>query len=119
MARQNVPDLYLALKRRHPQLFQAAEALGQAARKEGPLAEKQVQLIQLAAAAAIRSEGAVHSHTRRALQSGATPDEVRHALLALISTIGFPSVVAATSWAEDLLGRTPKRRVSQAKNRSR
>jgi alkylhydroperoxidase/carboxymuconolactone decarboxylase family protein YurZ len=38
------------------------------------------------------------------LKSGARPEEIRHALLALTSTIGFPNVTAALSWSEDLLG---------------
>jgi alkylhydroperoxidase/carboxymuconolactone decarboxylase family protein YurZ len=45
----------------------------------------------------------VHSHTRRALEAGATAGEIQHALLLLVSTIGFPTVVAAMSWAEDVL----------------
>jgi len=56
-------------------------------------------------AAAMRSEGALHSHTRRALQAGAEPDEIRHAIILVTSTIGFPQVVAALSWAEDVLGK--------------
>lgn len=63
-------------------------------------------LVQLAAAAAVHSEGAVHSHARRALSSGASGEEVRHALLSLTSTIGFPNVTAALSWAEDVLDQT-------------
>ncbi|MBI5420184.1 MAG: carboxymuconolactone decarboxylase family protein [Deltaproteobacteria bacterium] len=66
------------------------------------------QLIQLAAAASIRSEGSVHSHVRRALDAGATPEEVRHALILLTSTIGFPTVAAAMTWAGDLLAK-PRR----------
>ena len=129
MAQRSVPDMYMKLKRRHAGLFAAAEALGQAARKEGPLDGRQAQLIQLAAAAAIRSEGAVHSHTRRALESGATPEEVRHTLVLLVSTIGFPSVVAATSWAEDIIEgkakparsttRTPAPKTAPERRRSR
>jgi len=72
-------------------------------RHAGPLDEQMVQLIQLGAAAAIHSEGAVHSHTRRALEAGATPEQIRHTLIALTSTIGFPTVVAAISWAEDVM----------------
>jgi 4-carboxymuconolactone decarboxylase len=98
------PGLYLLLKKRHPEYVAALEALGEAARKAGPLDEKTLHLVQLAAAAASRSEGAVHSHTRRALESGASADEVRHALMAVTSTIGFPNVTAALSWAEDVLG---------------
>jgi 4-carboxymuconolactone decarboxylase len=103
MAKGKAPKIYLQLKRRHPRFFAAVDRLGQAVRKEGPLPEKTIQLVQLAAAAAIRSEGAVHSHVRRALEAAATPDEVRHTLLALTSTIGFPNVIAACSWAEDHL----------------
>ena len=105
MAKKTEPKLYLQLKKRHPEYFDALDGLGQAVRKAGPLPEETAHLIQLAAAAAIHSEGAVHSHVRRALEAGASPEEIRHALILLTSTIGFPSVVAALSWTEDVLGR--------------
>jgi 4-carboxymuconolactone decarboxylase len=97
------PGFYLRLARKHPQYIAAVEALGQAVRESGPLDSKVLHLVQLAAAAAIRSEGAVHSHVRRALEAGATPDEIRHAVIALTSTIGFPNVTATLSWCEDVL----------------
>ena len=97
----NKPGFYLSLTRKHPQYIAAVEALGQAVR-EGPLDSKWLHLVQLAAAAAIRSEGAVHSHARRALEEGITPDEIRHALISLTSTIGFPNVTASLSWCEDV-----------------
>jgi len=91
------------MKQRHPQLLEAVDAVGVAVAKAGPLSEKARQLVQLAAAAAIRSEGAVHSHARRAVEAGASVEEVRHAILLLTSTIGFPTVVAAMTWADDVL----------------
>ncbi len=94
---------YHKIKARHPQLLDAVDALGMAVAKAGPLSEKTRQLVQLAAAAAIRSEGAVHSHARRAVEAGASAEEVRHAILLLTSTIGFPTVVAAMTWADDVL----------------
>jgi AhpD family alkylhydroperoxidase len=94
---------YQIMKRRYPELMQAVEALGEATANAGPLDEKVKHLVQLGAAAALRSEGAVHSHARRALQAGATEDEIHHALLLLTSTIGFPTVVAAMSWVDDIL----------------
>jgi AhpD family alkylhydroperoxidase len=94
---------YLRVKNRFPDFINAVESLGTVTRKEGPIDEKGTQLIQLAAAAAIRSEGSVHSHTRRALEAGAQVDEIYHALILLTSTIGFPNVMAALSWAEDVL----------------
>lgn len=94
---------YAKMKERHPQLLDAVETLGSTVAKAGPLSEKTRQLVQLAAAAAIRSEGAVHSHTRRAIDAGASKDEVRHTILLLTSTIGFPTIVAAMTWVDDIL----------------
>jgi AhpD family alkylhydroperoxidase len=103
MERKHGLETYKNFKKQHPAYFQAVETLGAVVRQAGPLDELSLQLIQLAAAAAIHSEGAVHSHTRRALEAGATPQHIHHALLALTSTIGFPTVVAALSWAGDVL----------------
>lgn len=97
------PEKYRILKKRHPELFDAVESLGKSAKRAGPIEEKHAHLIQLAAAAATRSEGAVHSHTRRARDAGASVEEIHHALLLLVSTIGFPGVMAALSWADDVL----------------
>jgi alkylhydroperoxidase/carboxymuconolactone decarboxylase family protein YurZ len=103
MTDASVPNRFAELQQRFPKLFQAVEALGRSVREEGPLEEKSTQLIQLAAACALRSEGAVHSHVRRALAAGATAEETYHAIVVLASTIGFPNVVAALTWADDVL----------------
>jgi len=96
------PKQYESMKKRFQPYFTAAENLGKAAKEAGPLDSKTAQLIQLAASAAIRSEGAVHSHTRRALEAGAVPEEIYHALILCAATIGLPTVSAALSWAEDV-----------------
>jgi len=44
----------------------------------------------------------VHSHTRRSLEAGATIDECRHVVLLSLTTIGFPAMMAALSWVEDV-----------------
>lgn len=97
------PKNYRRLRDQYPEVMQAYESAGALARESGPIDEKTSHLIQLGAAAAMRSEGAVHSHVRRALDLGAGREEVRHALLLLISTIGFPAVAAAFAWANDIL----------------
>lgn len=104
MADKQLPQNYLDFRSRYRKLAGAIDELGKAVRDEGPLDEKSAQLIQLGAAASTRSEGAVHSHARRAVDAGASADEVRHAILLLTSTIGFPAVMAALSWVDDVLG---------------
>jgi alkylhydroperoxidase/carboxymuconolactone decarboxylase family protein YurZ len=98
-----LPDQYTSIKKRFKAFFKASENLGKAAKIAGPVSDKNAHLIQLAAAAAIHSEGAVHSHTRQALELGAKPEEVYHAIILLTSTIGFPTVSAALCWADDVI----------------
>lgn len=107
-AKKKLPKAYLGMKERYGRVMEAVEGLGEVLKGAGPLDEKTAHLIQLAAAAAIRSEGSVHSHVRRALAAGAKPEEIRHALVLLTSTIGFPTVAAAMTWASDILGRPGK-----------
>jgi AhpD family alkylhydroperoxidase len=95
--------LYTDLKKRHPQLINAVEAMCDIARNSGPLDEKTVQLIQLGAAAAIGSKGSLRSHAQRALEAGATREEINHAIIVLTSTIGFPTVAAALSRLDEVL----------------
>ena len=105
MEKKRELETYQRFRKQYPDYFGAIEALGTAVRQAGPLDEQVVQLVQLGAAAAIRSEGAVHSHARRALEAGASPEQVRHAVLSITSTIGFPTVIAALSWVDDVLER--------------
>jgi len=103
MAQHGIPDWYKFLKETQSDFIEAVEDLGKITKKAGPLSEKTVHLIQLGGAAAIRSEGSVHSHVRRASEAGASKDEIFHTLISLTSTIGFPNVAAALSWAQEEL----------------
>lgn len=105
-----LPMNYRSIVKQYPGYMAALDAVGEAAASAGPLPEKTRQLVQLGAAAAIRSEGAVHSHTRRALAAGATREEVQHAVIAATSTIGFPNVMAALSWINDIAQPAPRTR---------
>jgi len=103
-----LPEQYISIRKRFKKCINAVDNLGKAARAAGPLDDKSANLIQLGAAAAIRSEGSVHSHVRRALEAGATPDEIYHAIILLSSTIGFPTVSAAICWADDVIAERKK-----------
>jgi 4-carboxymuconolactone decarboxylase len=101
---RDFPRWYSSTREQHREYIEALEKLGETVRKQGPLDEKTSHLIQLAAAAAIHSEGSVHSHARRAMKAGATPEEIYHTIMLLTSTIGFPTTSAALSWVYDLVG---------------
>jgi 4-carboxymuconolactone decarboxylase len=95
------PKNYTWLMTEFKSVLDAHQEYGKQLNASGPIDDKTAQLIQLAGAAASQSEGAVHSHTKRALDAGANKEEVYHSILLLASTIGFPRMAAALSWARD------------------
>lgn len=99
-----LPGRYLQFQKRFPAVFQAYESLGAAAAESGPLDGKARAMVKLAIAIGGQMEGAVHSHTRRAIEAGCAPDEIRHVALLSITTIGFPSMMKTLSWVEDVIG---------------
>ncbi len=103
MPNKSIPSHYLKIKKEFPDFIQDIENLGETCKNAGPLDAKTAHLIQLAAAVATKSEGAAHSHTRQLLQAGANPEEIKHAVILLASTIGFPAVMAGLSWVNDIL----------------
>jgi AhpD family alkylhydroperoxidase len=100
--KKKISKHYIYLKERFPDTMSAVENLGATIREAGPLDNKTIELVQLAVAASAQSTGSVHSHTRRALAAGASLEEIEHALVALISTIGFPKVAAALAWVREV-----------------
>jgi alkylhydroperoxidase/carboxymuconolactone decarboxylase family protein YurZ len=97
------PKRYRDFMREYRPVWEAYNRLGAAVHQQGPLDEKTRTLVKLGIAVGARLEGAVHSQTRKALDAGASPDEIRHAVLLAIPTVGFPGTMAAMSWVEDQL----------------
>lgn len=88
---------------RYPESWDAFTALGKAISEQGPLDGRSRRLVKIALAMAVGSEGATHSHVRRAVAEGISAEEIRHVALLGVTTLGFPQAVAAMSWADDEL----------------
>lgn len=95
-----LPKAYQRFREDYSEVYRAYEQLGETLAAAGPLDSKTRELIKLGMAAARQSESAVQSHTHRALEAGATPAEIEHALVLGITTLGFPTMMAALSWAK-------------------
>ena len=102
-AHEQIPARFQQFGKKYPDIMRAYEALGEATRQAGPLDSKTRCLVKLAIATGALREAAVHSHARRALHAGCTPEEIRHVALLATTTLGFPSMMAALSWVEDVL----------------
>src|ERR1700757_1461557 len=87
----------------YDKVWKAFQELGDQCHSAGPLDDRTRRLIKIGVAAAAQSEGAVHSAVRQAKDAGLSQDEIRHAILLSLTTIGFPRTMAAMSWADDIL----------------
>lgn len=85
----------------YPDVWDRYADLGEACAASGPIDGEAKRLVKLALAVAAQSEGAVHSHVRRARDEGVQPETLRHVAVLSIPTIGFPQAMAALSWIDD------------------
>lgn len=86
----------------YPAVWEAYAGLGKACAEAGPLDHRTIRLVKLALAVGGLSEGAVHSHARRALDEGLAPAELEQVALLAIPTLGFPQGVKALTWIKDI-----------------
>jgi len=100
---REVPERFRIFCERHPGVATAYENLAAECRKAGPLGVRDQALARLGVAVGSQVEGAVRSQARKALDAGLTSDEIRHAIMLSLSTIGYPRMMAALTWTEDLL----------------
>ncbi len=98
-----IPKPYKQMHQDHPELMKAYESFGEAVRKAGPLTDREVALVKLAISVGNGLEGAAHSHCRKALEAGCQPDDLRHVAYLSAPTIGFPGMMRARSWVEDVI----------------
>ena len=90
------------IARTYPAVWEAYAALGKATAEAGPLNPKTRRLVKLALSIGASSEGAVHSHARRALAEGVSKDELKQVALLAIATLGLPQAVKGLTWIEDI-----------------
>ena len=98
-----LPKIYENFSKKFPAVFKDFKQLGMACRDAGPLDAKVQDLVKLGIATGANSRGAVRSHTRKALESGATPEEIFHTVLLSLTTTGFPNMISALGWVNEVL----------------
>ncbi len=97
------PTEYKDIEQKYPEVARVHHQLAELCHAAGPLDEKTRRLTKLAAAIGSGIKGAVKSHTRRALKIGINADELRHTAVLTATTIGFPAMVGALRWIEEVL----------------
>ncbi|MFQ6616543.1 MAG: carboxymuconolactone decarboxylase family protein [Fidelibacterota bacterium] len=99
----DIPKPFRDFTEKYPDVAEGYGQMGDAVHDWGPLDKKTRALVKLTISVGARLEGGVHSHARKALEAGVEPDEIRHAVILSLPTVGLPSMMAALTWVEDIL----------------
>ena len=102
---QKLPGTYKEFVARFPKLGQAHEDIAKACESYGPLDRKTCELIKVGLSVGAGLETATRSHVRRAMQQGASEQEIEQAVLLAYNTCGFPRMVMGWQWARQQIER--------------
>lgn len=98
-----VPKHFTQFLERWPGVGNAYNALGDMVAESGSLDAKTRSLIKLGFSVGCRLESAVKSHARKAREAGASHEEIIHAVMMGMTTVGFPTTMAGLKWVESAL----------------
>jgi alkylhydroperoxidase/carboxymuconolactone decarboxylase family protein YurZ len=107
--KHKVPGFFRGVKAEYPDIIQSYEDFARATENVGPLSKREQRLVKLGLTFGAHMEGGAHSAVRKALDAGLTPEEIKHAALLGMTTIGFPNAMACLAWVKDIVEAAPKK----------
>jgi len=100
---KDLHEIFTVFKKDFPAVNEGHEALGKIIHEQaGPLTDKTRWLIKVAVSAASGHKLSLETHVAKAREAGATEDEIKHVLLLIIQTTGFPMFMEAYSIYENM-----------------
>ncbi len=104
------PLYYSKLKKRYPTVAASFDKLAASCAEAGPLDGKTQHLVKLGVAIGLGSEGDVQNLAGQALKAGVSADELRHAVLLAVTTAGFPAMIVAMQWVEEIISEKARKK---------
>jgi alkylhydroperoxidase/carboxymuconolactone decarboxylase family protein YurZ len=100
--KSSLPSRYVEAQKQYPGVLAAYERFGRALEKAGSLSKRDQRLVKLGLAFGARLEGASHSAVRKGLDAGLKPQEMEHAAMLAMSTLGFSHGMTCLCWVQDV-----------------
>ncbi len=95
---EDLHEIFTRFKEDFPKVYSGHEALGKEIHENsGPLDEKTRWLLKIAISGASQHPVALETHILKAREAGVADTEIKHALLLLIQSVGFPTFMEAYS----------------------
>ncbi len=102
MDAKKLPATYKDFINKHPELGQAHETIAKVVDQAGPLDRKTCELIKIGISLGAGLETATKRHVLRAMEEGASEEEIEQSILLAMNTCGFPRMVTGWHWARNI-----------------
>jgi 4-carboxymuconolactone decarboxylase len=100
---QDYHEVFTRFKEEFPRVYAEYATMGREIHESsGPLTEKIRWLVKIVISGATGHHRALATHIRKGREAGLKDDEIKHALLMLIPTTGFPTFMKAYKALNDL-----------------
>jgi alkylhydroperoxidase/carboxymuconolactone decarboxylase family protein YurZ len=101
---QNLPPTLQRFIKKYSEIWSAHEKLGVECTKAGPLSDKEIQLIKLAITGSQMLETAFKTHVNKAIEAGAKPAEIEHAVIQFLPILGMGRTMMTMKWFQEATG---------------
>lgn len=102
---KDIHEVFRSFKKDFPQVYSGHESLGvEIHERSGPLQENVRWLLKIVISGASRHHSALETHLAKAKAAGVTDAEIKHALLLLMQTTGFPNFMESYNIFKNLEG---------------
>ena len=102
---KDLHKMFSEFKKDFPNVYAGYESLGTEIHAAGgPLPEKTRWLLKIAVSGASRHLPALETHIAKGREAGVSDDEIKHTLLLLLQTTGFPTFMEAYSVFKKMSG---------------
>jgi alkylhydroperoxidase/carboxymuconolactone decarboxylase family protein YurZ len=104
---KDLHEMFSKFKNDFPKVYADYESLGtEIHENSGPLPEKTRWLLKIVISGASRHQSALETHIVKGRAAGLSDDDIKHALLLLLQTTGFPNFMEAYSVFKRMEGPT-------------
>lgn len=101
--KKELPEFFKEVIKKYPKIAESYEDLAKEISQTNGLDERGQKLVKLGIAIGAKTEGGLHSQVRKCKEAGISDEEIYHAALLAITSIGWPSAMATLSWINDIL----------------
>ena len=100
-----IPPTFESFVDRFPEIARAHLSIARAADAVGELDARSISLVKIGICIGAGLESAFRSHVRRGLAHGLTPQDIEHAIVQAVNTLGLPRTVKVWQWARQEFAR--------------